>query len=176
MLSLWCRQLGLNQWPRDYQSRTLPTELCLQKFPKRFFVLGLRSDSPSRCSQDMLPAFIKLFIFIQSPGCNTSRFSRAQERIVPAMGLCSRLSYHPWLNTNVHQKQYSYEFFTVFPFAQTARTICSFPSICYWLWWILPGSNWWPPACKAGALPNWAKNPYGKKSNELRIYSFIATA
>ena len=47
----------------------------------------------------------------------------------PARGLCSRLSYHLWLNIAFTKSKCSYEFYTTYLSAQTARTICSFPSI-----------------------------------------------
>ena len=36
-------------------------------------------------------------------------------------------------------------------------------------WWTLQDSNLWPPACKAGALTNWAKNPINIDINKYII-------
>ena len=35
---------------------------------------------------------------------------------------------------------------------ETSKFLSLFQSIS-WIWWRVPGSNRWPPACKAGALP-----------------------
>ena len=42
----WCLRLGLNQWPSDFQSDTLPTELH-----KHIKIWGKRRDSNSRSSE-----------------------------------------------------------------------------------------------------------------------------
>ena len=37
--------------------------------------------------------------------------------------------------------------------------VCILSALCLHLWWRISESNRWPPACKAGALANWANSP-----------------
>ena len=108
---------------------------------------------------------ISLFHFKKSGGPRTRFSAEKPRRLQQSTGLLSSAAFRVHFGVFAFGSQSSRSWLHFHSFAEvvgqnglepsTSRlsVVCS-SQLSYWpIWWRLAGSNRWPPACKAGALP-----------------------
>ena len=110
---------------------------CCPQLKLKYYTFHFRERS------SLLPYIVTFIFFVQFSRCNFQPLLQSDLKIQLPLDPQIQQQSAWWARVGSNHRPYDYQ----------SYALASWATGPYFLWWRLPGSNRWPPACKAGALP-----------------------